>query len=206
MPAQLLSLPQYDLPRQIAFIKADLAQYCPSNASAIQFWLTETSPNGTLENNFPTTVVGLFTLNEYLVALQQGIQNIDWLELHNGTYLDESENPGPSYYGIQLAHLLAGIGDTLVSSTSSTPGVISYATLKSNGQKGVVLINSDPTNPALVQVSVTGSTLGANATQYSYGNATTQSSNVLQGSSFPIPGNTFAITVPPYTATELLIP
>ena len=204
-PGELLSLPQSDLPYQVNFIQNYLKTSC-ANASSIQFWLSETSPNGNLAPNFPQPVVGLFTLNEYLTALRVGVQNIDWLELHNGTYLDESENPGPSYFGIQLAHLLAGIGDKLVPSTSSTPGVISYATLKANGQKGVVLINSDPTNPALVQVSVTGSTLGANATQYSYGIATTQSTNVLQGSSFPIPGNTFTITVPPYTATELLIP
>ncbi len=200
-PGELLSLPQSDLPRQVAYIQGLLNTNC-ANASAIKFWLTETSPNDKLALNFPTPVLGLFTLNEYLTALGVGVQNIDWLELHNGTYLDESENPGPSYFGIQLAHQLAGIGDSLVTSTSSTPGIVSYATSKLNGQKGIVLINADPTNAALVQVAFTGATLGTTATQYNFGIAT---NNALQTSSITIPGQTFTVSVPPYTATELLI-
>ncbi len=205
MPSELLSLPQSDLPRQIAGIKANLAQYCPANASAIQFWLTETSPNGTLAPNFPAPVIGLFTLNEELVALQQGVQNIDWLELHNGSYLDESENPGPSYFGIQLAHLVAAPGDSVVTANSSSATVLSFATKKTNGQKGILLLNADPANPALVQVTVSGSTVGATATQYSFGNATNQSTPTLTGTPYPVAGSTFTVTVPSYTATALLL-
>ena len=101
--------------------------------------------------------------------------------------------------------MLAGVGDSLVSSTSSTPGVVSYATSKLNGQKGLVLINSDPANAALVQVTISGSPVGASAMQYSYGIGTSQPSNVLAGTAFAIPGATFTVSVPAYTATELII-
>jgi hypothetical protein len=204
-PGELLSLPESDLPRQIAGIKANLAQYCPTNASAIQFWLTETSPNGNLAAGFPAQVTGLFALNEYISSLENGVVNIDWLELHNGTYLDESENPGPAYYGIQLAHLLAGVGDSMVSATSSTSSVLSFASLKANGQKGVLLVNANPSSPAVVQVTVSGSTVGTTATEYSYGISTTQSGTALAGSTFAVPGSSFPVTVPAYTAVELLI-
>jgi hypothetical protein len=204
-PGELLSLPESDLPRQIAGIKANLAQYCPTNASAIQFWLTETSPNGNLAAGFPAQVTGLFALNEYITSLENGVVNIDWLELHNGTYLDESENPGPAYYGIQLAHLLAGVGDSMVSATSSTSSVLSFASLKANGQKGVLLVNANPSSPAVVQVTVSGSTVGTTATEYSYGISTTQSGTALAGSTFAVPGSSFPVTVPAYTAVELLI-
>jgi hypothetical protein len=205
-PGELLSLPQSDIPRVVAGIQANLAQYCPSNASAIKFILSETSPNGTLAPGFPMPVIGLFALNDYLTSLQTGIVNIDWLELHNETYLDENENPDPAYYGLELAHLLAGVGDKLVSANSSTGTVLSWATLKANGQKGILLVNANPTTSAVVQVTVAGSALGATATQYSYGVATTQTSTALSGSAFTVSGNTFNVTVPAYTGVELNIP
>jgi hypothetical protein len=205
-PGELLSLPQSDIPRVFAGIQANLAQYCPANASAIKFILSETSPNGDLAPGFPQPVIGLFALNDYLTSLKTGIVNIDWLEMHNGTYLDESENPDPAYYGLELAHLLAGVGDKLVSANSSSGTVLSWATLKANGQKGVLLVNANPAQSAVVQVTVAGSALGTTATQYSYGVATTQTSTALSGSAFTVSGNTFNVTVPAYTAIELNIP
>ena len=205
-PSELLSLPQSDLPTQLAFIKKNLAANC-ANASAVKFWLTETSPNGNLAPGFPSVVTGLFSLNEYMTALQLGIQNIDWLELHNTTFLDSSENPGPSFYGIQLAHLIAAVGNQVVSATSSSSTVLSFATLNSTtGQKGILLLNANPSVAAVVQVTVTGSTVGTTATQYAYGATTTQTSATLPSTSVPIAGNTFSVTVPPYTAIDLLIP
>lgn len=205
-PGELLSLPQSDIPRVVAGIQANLAQYCPANASSIKFFLTETSPNGTLAPGFPNPVIGLFALNDYLTSLQTGIVNIDWLELHNETYLDENENPDPAYFGLELAHLLAGVGDTLVSANSSNGTVLSWATLKANGQKGILLINANPTNSVVVHLTVAGSILGTTATEYSYGVATTQSSSVLSGSATPVSGNTFNLTVPAYTGVELNVP
>jgi len=203
---QLLSLPQSDIPRVVAGIQANLAQYCPANASAIKFFLSETSPNGTLAAGFPTPALGLFAINDFMSSLQSGVQNIDWLELHNGTYLDASENPGPAYYGIEMAHLMAGVGDSLVSANSSSGTVLSWATLKANGQKGVLLINADPSNPAMVQVSVSGAAVGSTGTMYSFGVATTQSAALMTGTPFAVAGSTFMVTVPAYTAVEVLVP
>ena len=204
--SELLSLPQSDIPRVVAGIQANLAQYCPANASAIKFFLTETSPNDKLAPGFPIPALGLFAINDYMSSLQSGVQNIDWLELHNGTYLDASENPGPAYYGIEMAHLMAGVGDSLVSAQSSSGTVLSWATLKANGQKGVMLINADPANAAMVQVSIAGSTVGSAGTMYSFGVATTQSAALMTGTPFAVAGDTFMVTVPAYTAVEVLVP
>ena len=205
-PAELLSRPQADIPNVYADIEGDLAQYCPANASAIQVFLTETSPNGPLASGFPAPVVGLFTLNDYLTAMRTGVANIEWLEMHNGTYLTESEVEGPSFYGIELAHLMAAPGDKVLSTNTSSPMVVSWASLKANGSKGVVLLNADGSNPAVVQVTVSGATVGSFATEYSYGLTTTQSGSVLSGTTVPIAGATFTVTVPAYTAVELNIP
>jgi hypothetical protein len=203
--AQLFSLPQVNMPTLVANLKTQLAQYCPSNASTVQFFVTETGPNGTLAPNTPAQIPGLYATHEYLISLENGIQNIDWLELHSNYLTTGTEAPDPAYYGIEMAHLLAGVGDSLVTTTSSSASILAHATLKANGSKGVLLVNTDPNNTNLVQVTVNGATVGATATQYSYGLSTTQSTAALPSSSVSIPGSTFTVSVPPYTATELIL-
>jgi hypothetical protein len=203
--SELLSLPQSDIPRVVAGIQANLEQYCPANASAIKFFVSETGPNAALASGFPTQALGLFAINDYLSGLQSGVQNIDWLELHNGTYLDPTETPGPAYYGIEMVHQLAGVGDSLVSATSSSGSVLSWGSLKANGQKGILLINADPANAKLVLVSVSGAALGSSGTAYSFGVSTVQSAGVLAGTVLPVDRGSFLVTVPAYTAVEVMV-
>ncbi len=209
---ELLYSPQVNMPAMVTAIRGQLAQYCPVNGTTIPIFLTETNANGTLAAGVPTTVTGLYAAHEFLSGLESGISNIEWLELHDttGSYLTTgTEAPGPAFYGIQLAHLLANVGDALVLTSSSNAALIAHATSKANGQQGVLLLNSDPTNASTVQVTITGSalgTVGTTATQYSYGIATTQSTAAITSTTLPITGNTFTVTVPPLTATELLIP
>ncbi len=203
--AQLFSDPQTNIPALISGAKSSIQQYC-SNASSVQFFITETNDNFGLASGTPQQVLGLYAAHDYLTALESGIANIDWLELHNG-YLSGSEAPQPAYYGIEMAHLLANVGDSLVSSSSSNSSVLVHATANSStGKAGIFLLNTDPSNPATVQVTVTGSTLGTSATDYSYGVSTTQSGAALTGTPVTFSGNTFTMTVPPYTALECIAP
>lgn len=203
--SELLSLPQSDIPNVVQNIQQSLAAGC-TNAAAIKVFLTETSPNGALAPGFPANAEGLFTINDYLTALKAGIGNLDWLEMHDGTYLTSGEQPGPSYFGVEMAHQLAAPGDSVLSTNTTNPLVLVWATKKTNGQKGILLINSDGSNPAVVQVTFANTTLGSSATEYTFGVGTTQSGTALNSQSFPVPGNTFNVTVPAYTAVELLAP
>ncbi len=207
--AQLLSSPQSDMPRLISGVQSNVAAACPASASSVQVFVTETNPDGTLATGTPAAIPGLYATHEILTALESGVANIDWLELHSGagTFLAEgTETPGPAFYGIEMAHLLADAGDTLVSTSSTNSTLLVHAALQASGKKAILLLNSDPANTASVQVTVTGSTPGATATQYSFGIATSQSGSTLPATSFTIPGSTFSVVVPPYTATELVIP
>lgn len=203
--AQLFSLPQTDMPRLVSTLKAQIAANCPAIASTVQFLVTETGPNGTLATGTPSQIPGLYAAHEYLVSLETGIINVDWLELHSDYLTTTTEAPNPPYYGIELAHLLAGIGDTLVSATSTSNTILAHATLKTNGQKGVLLINADPQNQSTVQVAISGASMGATASIYTYGIGTIQSTPLLQAVPITIVGNTVTVTVPSYTAVELLI-
>jgi hypothetical protein len=203
--AQLFSLPQTDMPRLVSTLKTQIAANCPAIANTVQFLVTETGPNGTLATSTPSLIPGLYAAHEYLVSLETGIINVDWLELHNDYLTTTTEAPNPPFYGIQLAHLLAGVGDTLVSATSTSNTILAHATLKANGQRGILLINADPQNQSVVQVGISGASIGTTASAYTYGVGTTQSAPVLQATQIPITGSTVTVTIPAYTALELIL-
>ncbi len=203
--AQLFSLPQTDMPRLVSNLKTQIAANCPAIASTVRFLVTETGPNSTLATGTPSQIPGLYAAHEYLVSLETGITNVDWLELHNDYLTTTTEAPNPPFYGIQLAHLLAGVGDTLVSATSTSNTILAHATLKANGQRGILLINADPQNQSVVQVGISGASMGTTASEYTYGIGTTQSAPALQATPITITGNTVTVTIPAYTALELLL-
>jgi hypothetical protein len=203
-PSQLFTLPQEDMPTLVTTATSQVQQYC-SNASGVQYFVTETNDNSGLSSGTPTQVLGLFAAHEYLTSFESGIANVDWLELHS-SYLSSSEAPQPAYYGIELAHLMAAPGDSMVQSTSTSSGIVVHAAQKANGQTAVFLLNTNASTSATVQVSVAGSAIAGTATEYSYGTATTQTGAALAGSSIQVTGPSLMVTVPPYTAFGLTLP
>ena len=205
--SELLSRPQADIPNVVADIQAALAAGCPATAATTKIFLTETSPNGPLATGFPAQALGLFTINDFLTSLKTGIGNVNWLEMHDGTYLTAGEAPGPAYYGIEMAHLLAAPGDSVLSTYTSSGTVLTWATTKTaNGHHGLLLVNADPDNPAIVQVTLNAAVTGS-ASEYSYGVGVTPSGPTLSGTPVTLPGSgTFPVTIPAYTAVELDIP
>ena len=203
--AEMLDNPQTELPTLVPRLRAQLAHYCPANARNMEVVLTETSPNGYVSGNVPGPVVGLFATNVMLSALQQGITNVDWLELHGGNFLDNNDNPQPAFFGIEFAHLLAGVGDKLVPARTTGGSIEAFASVKADGTRGVLLINSDPTNAADVTVSLPGSALSGTATLYTYGTATTQAGPALSSTQIAVSGTAFHVTVPPYTGITVIL-
>ena len=71
---------------------------------------------------------GLFAADEYATFFENGVSNVDWLELHNGSFLAETPTtPNFAYWGIQSVHLLAEAGDELVSTTTTESDVRIHA-------------------------------------------------------------------------------
>ena len=206
---QLLSSPQSDMPNIVSGVKSNLARNCPASSAAAQVFVTETNPDGAVVPGMPAAIPGLFAAHEILTSLEAGVSNIEWLELHAGagTFLaPTTETPGPAFYGIELAHLMANPGDALVGATSSSGTVLAHASRQANGTRAILLINADPAHPATVELTVQGGGVGGTATTYSYGINTTQSGTALTTSIFPITGSTMTVAVPAYTAVEVQIP
>jgi hypothetical protein len=108
-----------------------------------------------------------------------------------------------------MSHLLASVGDTFVKTTSAQTELRVHATVRQDGKTGIMLVNLDPLLTIPATVSLSGANLASSGIIYQFGltnyNGDTPSfpvySNTMSGL-----GNSFTISVPPYTIIDLLIP
>jgi hypothetical protein len=154
--------------------------------------------------------VSLYAADNYLTWLENGILNVDYQILHTDMLLN-NQAPGHAYYGTQMCHLLANIGDTFLNSTSSVGELRVHATTRQDGRTGVMLVNLDPILTIPATVNISGATLATNGIWYQFGLTNFIGTNDYP--SYPVStnavsglGNQFTVSVPPYTIVDLLIP
>jgi hypothetical protein len=129
----------------------------------------------------------------YAGLIENGVANVDWLEMHS-TFLDSGENPQGPYYAIQLVHTLTRPGDKALAVTNSSKWLTGHVTTRTDGSYGVLLINKDPLKTAVVTVSLIGANPRA-GTMYTW-----QQNSTTAPISAPISGlgSTFTVSVPAY--------
>jgi hypothetical protein len=208
-PRSMLAAPRRDIAPVIENLRTDFDIHGGENPDRIEIVMTEVgSPPGLNWGDHPRAdyhSLGLFALDVYLTSFEQGLVNVDWLELHNGTFLREG-NPmarGPAYYGTQLANLLASPGDVLVAATSDRGPLVVHASRRADGRLGILLSNTHArgTGDAIVSVNVSGADLPPNGERYDFA-PTETSAGVLVGPT-PVDGMTspFTIELVPFQAT-----
>ncbi len=209
-PVATLADPNKNIASELNSIRALLQKYGGAAAAAMPLAATETGPVSYTATINDPTIQGLFATDAYLTLLENGFFNIDWLELHNGTFLTPTPNqgPGPAYYGIQLSHLAAGPGDTLIQTVttidvSGVQQVRAHAAKRGDGSVAVTLINDDPVNTAAFQLNFTGLTLGSTAVRYDWGKGVTPPAAALVPTAVSNPGNGMLVSVPPYSVTTV---
>ena len=174
-----------------------------AHASQMKIAVTETGAG-----NAVGAPVALFTADNYLTWIENGIVNVDYQILHNDM-LTPSQAPAHAYYGAMMSHLLANVGDTFLQTTSAQSELRIHATTRQDGQTGVMLVNMDPLLTIPANVTISGPALASTGTWYQFGLANYSgdtpispvSSNTVSGL-----GNSFAVSIPPYTMVDLLIP
>jgi hypothetical protein len=173
-----------------------------TRASQMKIAVTETGAG-----NATGAPVALYSADNYLTWIENGVVNVDYQILHNDI-LTSSQTPAHAYYGALMSHLLANVGDTFVKTTSSLTGLRVHATTRQDGKTGVMLINMDPLLTIPATVIVSGMNLATSGTFYQFG--LTNYSGDTPG--FPVYsntvsglGNSFTISVPAYTMVDLLI-
>jgi len=109
------------------------------------------------------------------------------------------DTPFPAYYGLQLLGQFIHPGDTLVSASSTSSLVRSFAVKKADGSLRVMLVNDDPTNSYTVNLAYSGFTPSAAvppvATLAPPGTGITTTTSGSAGSQ----------TIAPYTATVITL-
>jgi hypothetical protein len=160
----------------------------------------------------------LFAADNFLTWIENGAINVDYQELDNGFLGNSGINPGVAdntllgpAYGAKMSRLLANVGDTMLTVTSAESLLHVHATARQDGKTGVMLINTDPNNPIPVAINISGPTLASSGTRYQFGLTNFIGNNIYP--SYPIStntvsglGNSFTVSVPPYTIVDLLIP
>jgi hypothetical protein len=184
-----------------------------ARASQMGIAVTETGAG-----NYTGAPAALFAADNFLTWIENGIINVDYQELDNGFLGNSQINPGVAdntllgpAYGAKMSRLLAAVGDTMLTVTSAESLLHVHATARQDGKTGVMLINTDPSNSIPAAVNISGPTLASSGVWYQFGLINFIGARIYPN--FPIftntvsgLGNSFTVSVPPYTIVELLIP
>jgi hypothetical protein len=201
--ASFLAAPTVELPQMAGELLALFKQYAPGRN--LQLAITELGSRPYAKITDPL-VLGLFAADTYASLAEDGAINIDWLELHQDSFLGEKNNsPGAAYFGIQMAHHLLNMRDFFIAAKSSNDLVAVHAAKHADGSIGLLLVNKDPKNAATVRVKISGVALTTRGTRYDWGKSAPSEGNNVRTTAADNLGNSFITTVSAYTVTALTI-
>jgi len=201
--------------------RAEISRYAGSNAANVKIMITETDSS----YEYDSVPAALYAADSYMTFLQNGVDNIDWWDLHNGpgsagTTLPDglteygdggalasggctsggacepaANTPFSAYYGLQAIGGFAPAGAQMVSATSSNSTVTSYA-VKTSGGMNLMLVNHSAQTSEPVSVAYAG----FNPTSVTSAAQFSDANKKLQ----QINGvNAHALTLPAYSITVL---
>ncbi len=211
-PRSMLAGPRNDIPSIADSLWAAFAAQGGEDPARIELAVTEVgSPPGLDWSNYPAKdrqSLGLFAMDAALSFFEHGASNVDWLELHNGTFLSEGSSAarGPAYQGLSLAAKLAEPGDALVSVESSYAPLVVHAARRADGRLGLLLANTlaPDTYRAVVTIDVTGADLPSDAERFDYVPGESTPGIVTGPEPFDAAEGPLTVELEPYQATLLL--
>lgn len=163
----VLRAPHADIDEIMRELGDSLAEAAGEDAGDIEVAVTELGPN---TGDVSPVAVGIFAAEAHATFLEEGAKNLDWLELHKPSFIDErTGRTGPAYDGIRLARLLAGPGDRYVQAASGTPGVYVHAAVRENSTVGLMVVNVNDDDVTALPVTITGGAIGPEGTRRTYG-------------------------------------
>jgi hypothetical protein len=220
----LLTRPRTEIPMMFSALQAKVTALCPSRSGTLPLAITEWGPNFlnfTITPPAQTQIVGVFAADSYANFMEQGALNVDWLELHNDSYLGSTDTPAWGYHGEQMGAYLANAGDAMVQATVATlPAAFTgglfqaHASKHADGSTAVMLVNTSPSVVAAATVTVTGLDAGAQlpcvGTAYVYAPTGTDAEDGPVTAS-PIfstndTKNRFTVAVPAYSVVVVTFP
>lgn len=194
----LVAAPSRIIPRMFEMLHESFTEHAGNSAPDLEVAVTELGPNVASSSN-SLLLSGLFAADAYVTFIEQGASNIDWLELHNGSFLSEASAAlGRAYHGIQLAHIFATPGDELLQTESDLPAaLIAHAARRDDGRLAVMLLNADPGRDA--QVTVDGLELDVNSEVEVFRYEPAGAGGVEGPSNLTLENDVLEVEVPPRT-------
>jgi hypothetical protein len=137
--------------------------------------------------------------------MQDGAANIDWLELHKPSFLDDSNKPGPVFFALQMIHRLAQINDSIVAAHSSHSLLAVHAIQRKDGSLGLLLINKDPKEPATVKIKSAAFNWRRAGCAWTMALLIHRNGYLTTGGPVSDLGNIFTLSVPAYSITDIVM-
>jgi len=213
--SSLLAAPRLQIAESFADLRQQFTALAGDHGQEIELAVTEVGPGPSVvwpRMGPARHAMGLFAADAYLSFLAEGAVNVDWLELHNGTFLSESSSAkGPAYYGISLAHLLAAEGDTLVATTTMQGSIVTHAALRADGSLGILVVNTQAPasdgsiEPVDVPVTSAGDDFPTSGLRYDYAPAADQPGVLGEPTAVSDVTTPFTVTLAPYQATLFVL-
>lgn len=168
------------------------------DAQALEIFITETDGYG----GSTQTSDGLFAADAYVTFFENGVSNVDWLELHAGnSFLAENTNtPNFAFWGVQSVNKLADVGDALVPTTTSESDVRIHAAVQDDGTVGVMVLNMNTSGSRTVDVTINGAQLLADGVRWQ-----TNGDTALAQTALSTLGNSFQTTIAAQTLQLFLL-
>lgn len=196
----------YDYGQLVHDLVEKYKKFCPSNHQpplaitnlGLAQWLPYKNP----------AAAALFSADAVPTLLEMGAYTVVWAPIHalSPSFLDNKNQPQPAYYGIKLIHTIALPGDTFVNATSGLDTLAVHAVKRRDGGLGLLLINKNLAQSAVVTVSVNGWSYASKGTRYDYGKQTIEDGKAITQSPIDNLGPTFTVEVPRYGVTAIVVP
>ena len=225
-PAQIASI--------MSQVKAQISQYCGSNAANVKVFVTETNSVSTTPGKQTVGLVnGLFLADEMPTWLEHGASNVDIWDLHNG--INTGNNNSASLYGTAdygdygiLSLGESDASDNAYEPAAETPFASYYAAQMESyvaksgdkllpgvsDQKLISVHSGLRANGQLTTLMINKDpsntyTTTVNVNGFVAQSATeyayNESSSAITHKSFSITGNQFSVSLPPYSMTTLVM-
>ena len=173
-----------------ADLRQQITDYVGTSGTNIELVCTENNSNSGSQGRQSTSIVnGLYLADSLSQLMKTEFNAFVWWDLRNGvdtsgsfdatlygwrTYGDLGIMLGattnhPTYYGMKLMQYLVQGGDTVLNPTSDYLLLSTYATLQTNGNLTLLVINKDAVTNLTAQIALTGFTPAFTATVRSYG-------------------------------------
>ena len=183
-------------PQDAAAIRRIVNAYLGSGGPGVEILVTENNSVNTSPGKQSVSLVnGLYYADSTANLMQTEINGLTWWDFHNGQSFNSTSAPinlssslygwrmygdygvenqptndrYPTFYIAKLLTHFARGGDTVVTATSSSPLLSTYAVKRVDGTLSLLVINKSPTASNNVTFSINGFSPVPNATVYSYG-------------------------------------